>query len=103
MTKTAQPERPRSDRRKRNRREEVELTHSERMEFVYWYSYLYPILHRELRAKEVKLSVFKPKNKNCALPQDAVRQELEHIFQEDWKCALAFNDIDEVVHMRDLR
>jgi len=75
----------------------------ERREYFFWYFYLLTVLHRELRGNKAKAHVFKPKNGECSLPQDAVREELRHVFKEDWRCDLGFNDIDMTVTMKDER
>jgi len=103
MSKTVQPERPEADRRKKNRLVHVKFKRRERTEFVRWYVALRGVLHHDLRKKKVKFFILGVRGKDLPLPQDAVRQELRHIFQEDWKCALAFNDIDKAIHMIDLR
>src|SRR3989344_6219844 len=90
MAKTVEPERPRLNRRKKSRREHVMLTDNERVIFQRWYVCLRDVLNKELRKDKAKLFIFKPINKNCALPEDAVREELRHIFCEDWKCDLGF-------------
>lgn len=103
MAKTLQPERPGHNRRKRNRREHVMLNDEERVIFQHWYACLFNVLNKELRKDKAKLFIYKPTNKDCALPIDAVREELRHIFCADWKCDVCFNDIDKTVHLRDLR
>jgi len=103
MDKTAQPERPRYDRRKKSRRIHVMLTDEERVIYVYWYAFLLNDLHKEMRRKRVKFLVLKFKNKTGVLPEDAVREELRHTFKEDWKCNLDFDDIHKTIHMKDDR
>ncbi|MHB9019413.1 MAG: hypothetical protein ACYC3G_00845 [Minisyncoccota bacterium] len=103
MAKTVQPERPHLERRQKSRRMHVKLTDKERVVFTYWYTCLRDVLNKELRKAKIKFFILKPKNKDCALPKDAVRQELRHIFYEDWKCSVDFNDIDNTVHMKDIR
>lgn len=106
MVKTADGFRARAERRKKSRRMDVMLGQTERLVLVYWYEFLLSILHRRIRARKVKTYVVGRtdiKNPDFALPIDAVRQELRHIFYKDWKCSLGFNDIDKQIHMRDLR
>ena len=103
MVQTLQPEWKRGDRRKRNRRPHVQLKPIERVLYVRWYAYLLKALHNNLRGVKVRAYIYKPKNPDCLLPQDAVRDELRHVFMEDWKCSLAFNDIDNQIHMLDRR
>ncbi|MDO8443258.1 MAG: hypothetical protein Q7S81_03335 [bacterium] len=103
MTGTVQPERPRSDRRKKSRQLHLKLTNKERKIYARWYEFLRDVLHKEMRRKRVKFFVIKFKNRANVLPKDAVREELRHVFSEDWKCSLDFDDINKTVHMKDDR
>lgn len=103
MVKTVQPENWSRDRRRRNRRLHVKLSSLERLQYIHWYAYLHKALHKNLRRTKEKVYVYKPSNSRCVLPQDAVRAELRHVFREDWKCELMFNDIDKQIHMLDRR
>jgi len=103
MVQTADGFRSMTDRRKRNRRPQVKFTNRERVLYFHWYTQLLRILHKELRNKRERVYIYKPKNPECVLPQDAVRYELRHIFMKDWKCSLDFNDIDMQIHMGDVR
>lgn len=103
MTKTVQPERPGSERRRKTRRVHVKLSIRERLLFRYWYVDLIKIVHKELRKDKNKSFVMVPKSEDCVLPKDAVREELRHVFKEDWKCSLDFDDIHKTIHMKDDR
>ncbi|GEM_PF-5102074 len=100
---TAQPDRPESDRRKKSRLMHVKLTDEERVIYRHWYVCLRDAVNKELRKENLRFFIYKPANKDCALPQDEVRALLMHVFIEDWKCDLGFNDIDKTVHMCNLR
>jgi len=73
------------------------------MEFTFWYACLLPVLQGDMRAKKRYAFTFKVRNKECPLPQGSVRDELRHIFEEDWNCSLFFNDISGTVHLREMR
>lgn len=103
MTGTVQPERSRSDRRKKSRQPHLKLTNKERKIYARWYAFLLKVLHKEMRRKRVKFFVLISKDKVGVLPKDAAREELRHVFSEDWKCSLDFDDINRALHMKDDR
>lgn len=93
----------RGDRRTKARQPHVKFNEHQRMEFTFWYACLLPVLQRDMRIKKSYAFTFKVRNKECPLPKDAVRDELRHIFEEDWKCSLFFNDLNGTVHLREMR
>lgn len=99
MKGTIQPERPRTERRKKSRVHNTKFNYHERMEFVYWYGYILRTLGPELRGKKFKTFSFKAPNRDCKMPKKKVRNELVYIFNADWQCKLSFDLKDKSVHL----